>query len=190
MTHFLRLAAGLDFLPLLLAIRQQPGLWGRSFRTTVPNGPHREMLDCILRCQIPERSEDPRECFWHPAWHALPQVRPLLFPLMTRVEGVRLGRVMLTLGVPGTQIYPHADIGPKGSGHYDTEPYWSRFHIVLEANEQCGFACGADEADEETVCMRPGEAWWFDAALTHRCWNAGPSDRVHLIMDIHTGQDV
>jgi hypothetical protein len=181
--HFLRLATGVDVLPLLLALRQQPGLWGRSFRTSFAGSPHREMLDCVLRCQVDGKSDDRRECYWLPAWACLPQARPLVYSLMARVEGERLGRVLLTWGVPGSQIYPHRDIGPLEEGHYDDTPYWSRYHIVLETNPDCGFACG-EEGDEEVVHMETGSCYWFNSALTHAVWNKGASDRIHLIVDI------
>jgi Aspartyl/Asparaginyl beta-hydroxylase len=185
--HFLRLATNLDVLPLLLALRQQPGLWGRSFRTTFPESPHREMLDCVLRCQVPEKSDDPRECYWQPQWACLPQARPLVYALMSRVDGERLGRVLLTWGVPGSQIYPHRDIGPKESGHYDTESYWNRYHVCLQAPAQSYFTCG-EKGDEETVIMESGSCWWFNSALMHSCRNEGQDDRLHLIVDIHGSQ--
>lgn len=181
--HFLKLASNLDVLPLLLALRQQPGLWGRSFRTTFAESPHREMLDIVLRVQVPEKSADHRETFWTPSWACLPQARPLVHGLMSRVDGERLGRVLITWAVPGAQIYPHRDIGPKESGHYDTEPYFSRYHVVLESNPDCGFACG-EEGDEEVVFMEPGSCYWFNSSLMHSCWNKGATDRIHLIVDI------
>lgn len=185
--HFLRLATNLDVLPLLLALRQQPGLWGRSFRTTFPESPHREMLDCVLRCQVEGKSDDHRECWWMPQWACLPQARPLVYALLARVEGERLGRVLLTWGVGGSQIYPHRDIGLAGGPHYDTEAYWQRYHICLESNPDCGFACG-EEGDTDVVTMEPGSCWWFNSALTHACWNKGSTDRLHLIVDIHGSQ--
>lgn len=185
--HFLKIGQNLDVIPLLLAIRQQPGIWGRSFRTTFPESPHREMLDAILRVQVPEKSDDGRECFWTPLWACLPQARSLVYGLMSRVEGERLGRVLLTWGVPGATIHPHRDIGPAGSGHYDTSPYWGRYHICLEANTDCRFTCG-EAGEEETVIMLPGDAWWFNSALMHACWNKGSTDRLHLIIDIHGSQ--
>jgi hypothetical protein len=185
--NFLKIASGIDPVPLLFAIKNQPALWGRSFRTSFANSPHREVLDCLLRVQVPEKSEDPRETFWTPAWACLPQARPLVYGLFSRVEGERLGRTMLTWMVPGTTIYRHRDIGPKEDGFYDGEPYWSRLHVVLEGNERCTFTCGED-GQEETVVMAVGEAWWFNAALLHQCHNGGTSDRVHLILDVHTAQ--
>lgn len=182
--HFLKIAQNLDVIPLLLAIRQQPGIWGRSFRTTFPESPHREMLDAILRVQVPEKSDDGRECFWTPQWACLPQARALVYGLMSRVEGERLGRVLLTWAVEKSQIYPHRDIGPKESGHYDSEPYWSRFHVPLETNPGCTFTCGED-GEEETVHMEVGSAWWFNSALMHRCANNGQGNRIHLIIDVH-----
>lgn len=185
--NFLRIASNIDTIPLLLAVRQLPQIWGRSFRTSFPNSPHREVLDAILRVQVPEKSADHRECFFTPLWACLPHARPLVFGLMARVDGERLGRILLTWMLPGTTIHPHRDIGPKESGHYDSESYWQRYHLPLEANPQCDFVCG-EEGEEEHCVMEPGSCYWFNSALMHRCTNQGQTDRIHLIVDIKSSQ--
>lgn len=184
MQHFVQIASQIDTLPLLLAIRQAPQIWGRSFRTTFPGSPHNQVLDAILRVQQPERSSDPRECYWQDLAARLPQARSLVMALMARLEGERLGRVLLTWLLPGCVIAPHRDIGPEGSGHYDTSAYWQRQHIVLSGDAGSTFTCG-EEGDEETVVMEPQTVWWFNSALRHSCTNNGKEDRIHLIADIH-----
>jgi hypothetical protein len=37
----------------------------------------------------------------YPAWQLLPQLRPIIFDLMRRVEAVQLGRVLITRLAPG-----------------------------------------------------------------------------------------
>jgi ectoine hydroxylase-related dioxygenase (phytanoyl-CoA dioxygenase family) len=69
---------------------------------------------------------------------------------------------------------------------YDSEPYWSRHHVVLESNPACTFTCG-EEGEEEMVHMEAGSAWWFNSALMHSCANKGTTDRIHLIIDVHCG---
>lgn len=80
-----------------------------------------------------------------------------------------LGRIMLVKLHAGGQIKPHIDQG-KYADYYD------RMHYVVSG--ECDFTCG-----DETVHMRPGEAWWFNHRLMHSVVNNGAEDRVHLIID-------
>ena len=178
------MATGIDILPLRLAVLRQPGLWNQHrFRTASQDSPHREVDDILVRCQ-PLTKEWPnhRETLWYPAYEALPQVRTHVFSLMARVEGERLGRVMITRLAPGKQIYAHSDIGTDGL-HYDTEPYWSRFHVLLQCPTEALFQAG-----KEIVWMPEGSCWWFDNTTLHRVWNDGQEDRLTLIIDIHCAE--
>lgn len=182
MQYFQRIAAGVDVVPVLLQLKQARQLWDRDpFRTAAPQSPHREAHDIICRAQVPGGS-DPRECVWYTAWTALPALRPHVVGLMARVEGLRLGRVLVTRLVPGAQIYPHRDYGPQADGYMDIEPYWSRFHLCLDADAGSVFGAGTD-----VVSMAPGEVWWFDGGQQHWVANDGQVDRLHLIVDIHCG---
>ena len=180
MKNFYSLATGVDIQPLLFAVYRQSSLWNTlTFRTDFEASPHREVSDIILRLQpLDGSSQDKRECVDYAAFAALPQARRVVYALMAHVEGERLGRVMLTRLPPGGQIYPHEDIGPTPL-HYDTEPYYQRFHLVLQADDKSIFQCGT-----EYVHMKPGEVWWFDNSKTHAVYNDGQVDRIHLIMDI------
>lgn len=182
MRNFLRLAEGVDVQPMLLALYRQPQLWNQiTFRTDWPDSPHREVSDILLRVQRRDGTcTDRRECIDYPAYAAFPQVRRFVAALMAQVEGERLGRVLFTCLPPGRKIYPHEDIGPTAI-HYDTEPYYSRFHLCLQAAAESVFCCG-----DEVCHMAPGEVYWFNNALTH--WVENGSDtlnRLHLIVDIH-----
>jgi hypothetical protein len=181
MRHFQQLAAGIDTLPLLLALHRHSALWDQfASRTGHPESPHRDASDIIARCERPEDGWPRRECVPYPAWYALPQLRPHIFALMARVEGLRLGRVLITRLPPGTQIYPHADIGTHAL-HYDTEPYYARYHTLLQNPRGCLFHCG-----DESVYMEPGSCWTFNNALEHCVTNDGDADRISLIIDIHS----
>ena len=180
MRNFLNLASGVDIQPLLLSLYRQSSLWNtHPFRTEVADSPHREVSDILLRLQpLDGRSTDKRECVDYQAFATLPHARRFVYALMAQVEGERLGRVMITRLPPGGQIYPHEDIGTTPL-HYDTEPYYSRFHLVLQADDKSIFQC-----DQEYVQMKPGEVWWFDNSKTHAVYNDGQIDRIHLIIDI------
>jgi Aspartyl/Asparaginyl beta-hydroxylase len=98
----------------------------------------------------------------------------MVFGLMGKVEGERLGRVMINRLRPGGRVYPHADT----PAHAD---YWDRYHVVLQSGPGCLFRCG-----DETVQMATGECWWFQNALEHEVTNNSADDRIHLIIDVRT----
>lgn len=179
MRNFLLLAQGVDVMPLLLAIQRQPELWDQNtLRTKHPDSPHTQVSDIWLRFnELPPEGEESRvvddcETVWYPAIHALPQARSLIFQLMTRVEGERLGRCMITRLAPGKCITPHPDRGAPAE-------YYDRYHIVLQSRPGSIFRCGG-----ETVHMKAGEAWWFDNSVEHEVINNSDDDRIHLIVDI------
>lgn len=182
MTNFLKIAEQMDVLPLLLAIQRQPQLWNQNtLRTTHPGTPHTEVDDIWLRFNdlaLYQKTGDPahildqHESINYPALAALPQARPLIFWLMARAEGERLGRCLITRVKPGCRIAPHEDGGEHAA-------YYERFHIVLQSNDHSRFACG-----DEEVIMQAGEIWWFDNSKMHAVYNDGAVDRIHLIVDI------
>lgn len=189
MKNFLHLAAGVDVLPLLLAIKRRPELWKEdTYLRDYPQGPFGEIESIMLRFPVKSVHETEEELHKHmsaydqhenidyPPYKLLTEARPLIMGLMSRVGGERLGRCMINKIAPGGRIYPHADTPV----HAD---YYSRFHIVLESNDQSMFRAG-----DEIVNMRQGEIWWFDNKQEHEVQNNGSNDRIHLIVDIRTSR--
>lgn len=179
MKNFLKLAESLDVLPILLQLQRQPSLWkADTYLRDYPQGPFGDTETVFIRFPPAsvtelERSErDQHECVWMDGYIHLPAVRSVIFGLMTRVDGERLGRVMINKIRPGGRIYPHADTPV----HAD---YWERFHFVLQSGPGCTFRAG-----EETIHMRPGDLWWFQNKEEHEVTNNSADDRLHLIIDI------
>lgn len=189
MRNFYRLAQNIDVVPAMMAINRQTELWNQySLRTQTEGTPHKEVEDIWLRMNDLEKCQqaaardgffDHRESICYPAWEKLPQVRQLIMAVMSTVEGQRLGRCFVSRMKPGAQIYSHKDIGDDLSVYYDNEPYYSRYHIVLQGLPGSLFLCG-----EETVNMRTGEVWWFDGAQEHSVINNSADDRIHIVVDI------
>jgi hypothetical protein len=78
---------------------------------------------------------------------------------------------LLRLG-PDSRIREHTDLD---LGVDDGE---ARVHIVLESNDDVTFWL-----DGKPVPMRHGDAWYLNLNLPHRVENAGPTDRIHLVID-------
>lgn len=183
MRNFQLIASNVDVVPLLLELNTHPKLWNQNLlRTTFENSPHREVDDIWLRFQdlaLYEDKElimDAHESVNYPAMKELPAARKLVFDLMARVQGERLGRVLITRLSPGKRVYSHVDSGDHAS-------YYERFHVVLQCPPGALF-----RAEDETVQMVPGQVWWFNNAAEHEVVNTSNDDRIVLIVDIKTSK--
>lgn len=186
MKNFLRIADSVDVMPLVLALSQHSDLWNQNLlRTTHEASPHTQVDDIWLRFNDLAEYEktadaahvmDQHESINYPAMKALPQARAMIFALMARVEGERLGRCLITKLRPGRSIAPHVDSGDHAS-------YFERYHIVLQSLPGSIFNAG-----DESVQMRPGEVWWFDNSAEHSVVNNSADDRIHMIVDIRASK--
>lgn len=173
--------ASVDVVPLVNEIIRQPALWkADTYLRDYPQGPFGDTETIFLRfppasvTELERGHKDQHECVWMDGAVHLPSARVPIFALMARVDGERLGRVMINKLRPGGRIYPHADTPVHAE-------YWDRYHIVLQSGPGCNFRCG-----EETVSMATGSVWWFQNAIEHEVVNNSADDRIHLIVDIRT----
>lgn len=180
---------GLPVQPLMHAVVRNPQLWNQNtFRTTFPNTPHVNVDDIWLRFSDPENCTTTTRVIgddrpiWHPAAKVLEaEARPLIRGLMHQVNAYELGRVLITRIPPGGRILPHRD----DDGEYVLTPDIARYHVVLQGLPGSLFICG-DGDEQETVNMRTGEVWWFNAHQTHQVVNNSEDDRIHLLVDVRT----
>lgn len=178
----MKIGEGIDTLPLLFALQRQPVLWNQKrFRTTFERTPHGAVDDIWLRFSDDSKTTDTQtimadgDCVWHPAIHALPQARIILLDVMRRLEAYALDRVIITRLGPGKTILPHAD----NEGSYVHDPDRQRHHVVVQ-----GLPGSLYRTGNETVCMRTGEVWWFDALTEHEVVNNSADDRIHMLVDL------
>lgn len=178
MKHFLQLPGFIDPGPLLAALQLQQGLWNsHEGRKEHEQSPHRGTSDLWLRYNdLNELKDDYKEwtkqhdSIWLPAARFLPQIRPIIFSLMARVEATRLGGVLLTRVPPGGKVLPHADVG------WHPRYYNMKVYVPLAANPFC-----RNRVLDESVVMAPGELWYFDNTLEHEVVNEGDTERITLI---------
>lgn len=176
-----QLIATADVIPLLNQILRQPNLWkADTYLRDYPQGPFQDVETIFLRfppasvTELERSHRDQHECVWMDGWLHLSAARPLVFSLMSRIEGERLGRVMINKVRPGGRIYPHCDTPVHAQ-------YWDRYHIVIDGPPGATFRC-----EDEVVEMKTGEVWWFQNALEHEVVNNSEHDRIHMILDIKT----
>jgi hypothetical protein len=193
MKNFLRIAQGVDVMPLLMALHRNPQWWKEdTYLRSYPQGPFGEIDSIILRFpprSVAETEEklqelltdphyDPHECVDQPIYAQIPEARGLVMALFGRVGGVRLGRVIINRVMPGGRIFKHAD-RPEHAN------YWHRHHLCLQSAPGALISAG-----DEQVYMAPGEFWWFNNGREvdgeipeHEVFNNSSVERIHLILD-------
>jgi hypothetical protein len=177
MKNFQQLAFNVDVLPLMHQIQRQPELWNENtLRTCHPGTAHSQVSDIWvwfnnLTDDVSSVVDD-RETIPYKAWYRLPAVRPIVFGLMRQVEGVRLGRVLITKLPCGKEITPHVDQGAPAE-------YYERYQIALQSLPGALF-----HIEDETVNFKTGEIWHINNNARHSVVNNSADDRIALIVDI------
>lgn len=187
MSHFLRIAAGVNVTPLMLAIARRPDLWKEdTYLRDYPQGPFGEVESIMLRfpekrvfeqeadVEAYKRGEhfyDQHESIDYPAYKILTEARPLVMNVFAAVAGERLGRVIINKIKPGGRIYPHPDTHEHAS-------YYSRFHVVLQSAPGVVF-----RAEDEQTYWETGSVFWFNNAVEHEVINNSAVDRIHMVID-------
>lgn len=177
MRHFLHLAAGIDVGPTLHALALNPDLWNENtLRTTHSESAHTQADDIwLLFNRVPEvPAEVINDLHVEPyrGWHVLLPLRPLVLDLMRRVEGLALGRVMVTRLKPGACITPHIDQGAPAE-------YFTRYQIALQSLPGALF-----RIEDETVNFRTGDVWLINNRAEHEVINNSADDRIVCIVDV------
>jgi mannose-6-phosphate isomerase-like protein (cupin superfamily) len=135
------------------------------------------MTDIVVRYMSAEqvtmeaRRLEHRNVFW-PAWHRLPALRPMVFALLTRVQAVELGSILITKLPPNREIEPHSDAGNWAPAHYNT-----KCHITLAGSALV-------RCEDEAITFVSGTIWTFDNLLTHSIENTGECDRIVCIVSM------
>lgn len=167
---------------LVSQLECNPELWDDfDLRTNHPRSPHREMSDIIVRYNDRVNFDGDRARFneehtavWWPSVDALPAVLPIVFELMHRVQGERLGMVLITRQPAGATCYPHVDTGWHAR-HYE------KYAVQLKSAPGQRFHVGDISLETE-----PGECFWFDNSIPHSVDNQTPHERMTMIVCIRT----
>lgn len=176
--HFQPVCRGLDVAALRAALARRPDLFGQHGARAYAGSPHQGMTDIWVRYNAPYNLgpffNDEHDPVWYPAWHQLPELHGLVFDLMRRVEGERLGGILITKLPPGASIAPHVDCG----WHAD---YYEKFTIAV-ANPP-GALFRFPDGD---IAAENGDCWWFDNSVPHAVDNPTDHERIALIVCIRT----
>lgn len=179
MSNFLRIAWGIDVIPALREIAVNSDLWNQNnLRTTHPQSPHTQVDDIWLwfnRIHAnPAETIDDIQTYPYPAWDRLKSLRSMVLDLIRRVDGVQLGRCIVTRMKPGAVITPHVDEGTPAS-------FYTRYQIALQSRPGCKFTSG-----DESETFQSGEVWWVNNREFHGVVNNSAEDRIVCIVDIRS----
>ena len=177
MRHFCKIAGNIDVIPSLRELAVNSDLWNQNpLRTTHPNSPHTQVDDIWLWFnklqQDVATTIDDIQTYPYPAWQSLLGLRGIVLDLIRRVDGVQLGRCMVTRMRPGATITPHKDEGTPAT-------FYTRYQIVLQNLPGSLFTIG-----DETVSFQSGDIWWINNRETHSVINNSGEDGPVGIVDI------
>ena len=179
MKNLMRIASGVDVIPLVLALKQNPQFWDMyKERSDNDVSVHREVSDIWVRFNDRKNFDGDLSKFnaehdslWYPCSEVLP-VKPIVFALMARVQGERLRGVLITRIPPGKQVYPHQD-------HTWHSHYYQKYAVQLESAPGQSF-----NFEGESLEAKPGDIYWFNNAETHWVVNNSNQDRMTMIVCI------
>jgi len=156
-----------------------PALFGlNEERISMPeNSPHRESSDIWVRYGDYHKFgsdvfKNEHDSVWFPILNEIEEILPIVFKVMSRLHGERLGGVLITKLEKGKKIYPHTD---KGSWHPD---YYDKFFVPILNKKGAIFSF----KDTEDIIVQDGEVYWFRNDVPHWVNNNSDSDRIALII--------
>ena len=106
-----------------------------------------------------------------------PKVDKLVSWVYERVSGKTLGRIFLVNLLPGGIVGNHKDLGQYFQSY-------QRFHVPLITNENVVFTGDGTESH-----MSAGKLWQLNNRDFHGVINSSDTERIHIIVDIHTDDD-
>ena len=180
MSKIMTIASGVDVMPLVLQVERNPELWDEwTLRTEATDSPHHTSSDIWLRYNDKANFNGDKAEFngehdsvWYPAAQKLPALRDIVFNLMARVRGERLGGIWVTKIPPGKSVLPHVD-GGWHAGHYD------KYAVQLKSAPGQSF-----NFEGERLESKPGDVYWFDNSYAHWVLNDSDQERMTLIVCI------
>ncbi|MFV2055126.1 MAG: aspartyl/asparaginyl beta-hydroxylase domain-containing protein [Thiohalomonadales bacterium] len=188
MAFFKKLPLHIDVNPLRAALKKNADLFGEIDWRRREGSPHTEMRDIWLRYNDIKPYEktgdftnfnEEHDPIWYNSYKRLPEAKDIIFKVMNKVYGERLGMVLITKLPVGGKIYPHIDQGWHAS-------YYDKYYIPITNKPGASFFFenGVIESPKE------GSVWWFDNSHPHWVNNDSASERIAMIVCIKTENKV
>ena len=115
-----------------------------------------------------------------PWWHAQPQIRDAIQPILTvlNIAPTRIVRLLLAALPPGVTIPIHHD-----SGEWVKQTHRIHVPVIVTDPTKILFTCGPTSNNMQRVNCIPGHVFEMNNQAKHAVSNCGTDHRVHLIMD-------
>jgi len=134
------MASGFDVSSLVQQLAGHPEAWNaHTQRTEAYETPHKAVDDIWVRYNAWSNFKGDRVAFnsvhtsvWYPVISKIPAAWSLARRVMRKVDGSRLGGVLITRIPPGGEVKPHIDTGWHAG-------YYEKFAIQIKGNKDQAF---------------------------------------------------
>lgn len=177
---FIRLPIMFDTEKAVEFLKSDHSFWDEhNKRRTFPNSPHAEMVDIWVRFGDVSNGDysalgKDHDSVWYQSASVIPDIKRMVFELMSAVNGERLGGVLITKLPPGGVIKPHVDSGWHAN-------YYEKFYIALSNQDGARFCF-----EHDNINAKNGECYWFRNDVLHWVENDSDQDRIAMIVCIKT----
>jgi hypothetical protein len=134
------------------------------------------------------KKENPESLSWEiedtPLRGSLPEVEEIL----ERIPTTGFHRIRLMRLEAGGELTRHADITDKDAGTRDGSLL--RLHVPIQTNDGALFTTVDAHGREVRHHLGIGEMWSLDTRKPHAARNDGETDRIHLVVDCESTQDL
>ena len=132
------------------------------------------------------KAENPEKMGWQPKETELARSLPLTRELADLIPGEKQ-RIRLMRLAPGNgELTRHADITDPEAGASIGQ--LMRIHFPIATNPEVIFRSWMPDGIGEIAHMGAGEVWSLDTRKPHTARNDGPSERIHLVVDVYASE--
>lgn len=115
---------------------------------------------------------DEHDSIWYPCAKKLPAAKKIIFDVMSKVRGERLGGGLITSLPAGNEITPHTDSGWHAA-------YYDKYYVAVQNKKGSSFFF-----DDGVIEPNQGEVWQFDNSHLHWVKNESDQERISMIICI------
>ena len=119
-----------------------------------------------------------------PMREQFPEIEVILKRLPGEPQRIRL----MKLKSGGGELRRHTDLVDPQQGLSDGK--LARVHFPVVTNENVLFENWDWKGNHPEINMKVGEAWYLDVRKPHRAVNGGTEERIHIVIDIKSNQEV
>ncbi len=132
------------------------------------------------------KSENPEKLEWELRDTPLRERLAWLAPIIDYIPGEKHRIRLMRLAPGGGELARHADNTDPDAGVMDARLL--RVHIPLVTNPGVIFEAWRLDGQKVSAHMAQGEAWVLDTRKPHTAVNNGEAERIHLVIDVESGE--